>query len=101
MANTMKSYTHLNKGKEKIQVGRKFTVERILLEVKGRIGRECAIGLLECGCYIWRWSCLRKFCQSLYKELQEFGVDFSLCNMDNSVRLFQYLMEGHECILKC
>ena len=48
---------------------------------------------------------LRKFCLSLYIELQEFGVlicFFSLCYVEMfSVRIFLNLEMRHKCILRC
>ena len=42
-----------NKWEGKIQ-------KRILLEIRRRICKRCAKGILEYGCYILSWCCLRK-----------------------------------------
>ena len=46
------------------------------LEPWWRIGRKSVKHILKCGCHIQSWSCLRKVCWSLYRELQEFEFFF-------------------------
>ena len=51
---------------EEEQVGVNFMKGKNLLEIRGRIDRKSVKGILECGCYIWSWSYLRKFFSQFY-----------------------------------
>ena len=60
ITNAIMSYIHLHRELEKEQVRGEFTEKNFFLEVRGRIGRKSVKDILECGCYIWCWSFLKK-----------------------------------------